>query len=97
MPELEQITYTHHELTKVLLRDQGITSGHWGVYLKFRFEGGNFALAEDMMRPGAVTLIESIGIQRLPENSPLAVDASTLAAEPQRKPRRRRVREKQGP
>ena len=90
MPEVEQVLYTNQELTELMLRDRGITSGHWAIFLKFRLVGGNID-AGGATHPAAITLIEGIGLQRTDASFPLAVDASKVG-----KPagRRSRVAEK---
>jgi hypothetical protein len=77
MPEVEQVLYTYKELTELMLRDRGITSGHWAVFVKFRFTGGNIDV-EGATHPAAITLIEGIGLQRTDASFPLAVDASKV-------------------
>jgi hypothetical protein len=77
MPEVEQLLYTYQELTELMLRDRGITSGHWAVFVKFRFTGGNIDV-EGATHPAAITLIEGIGLQRTDASFPLAVDATKV-------------------
>jgi hypothetical protein len=86
MPEVEQLLYTYQELTELMLRDRGITSGHWAVFVKFRLGGGNIDV-EGTTHPAAITLIDGIGLQRTDASFPLAVDASKV-----RKPVRVRPR-----
>lgn len=78
MPEVEQLLYTNQELTELMLRDHGITSGHWAIFMKFRLAGGNFDLG-DGAYPAAIMQIERIGLQRTEPSFPLAVDASKLS------------------
>jgi hypothetical protein len=90
MPEVEQVLYTNRELAELMVKDRGITSGHWAILIKFRFSGGNIDV-EGGSHPAAITLIDGIGLQRTDESFPLAVDASKVG-----KPagRRSRVAEK---
>lgn len=78
MPEVEQLLYTYQELTELMLKDRGITSGHWAIFLKFRFTGGNIDV-EGATHPAAITLIEGVGLQRTDASFPLAVDASKVS------------------
>ena len=78
MPETTQIRYSHKELTELILRDRGITSGHWTIYITFHFMGANVGLEEGDLKPVAMTFVESIGVTRVPEPNPLSVDASKL-------------------
>jgi len=77
MPEVEQLLYTHKELTELMLRDRGITSGHWAIFVKLRLLGGNTEV-EGATYPAAITLIDGIGLQRTVASFPLAVDASEV-------------------
>jgi hypothetical protein len=80
MPETTQILYSHKELTELILRDRGITAGHWAIYITFRLVGANLGLEEGDLKPVAMTFVESIGVTRVPEPNPLSVDASKLRA-----------------
>lgn len=80
MPETTQIVYSHKELTELILRDRGITSGHWAIYITFRLVGANLGLQEGDLKPVAMTFVDSIGVTRVPEPNPLSVDASNLRA-----------------
>jgi len=79
MPEAEHIVYTHKELVELMLRDRGITSGHWAIFFKFRLLGANLVGTDEAeMKPAAVTFIEAVGIQRVDQPMPLSVDASRI-------------------
>ena len=78
MPEVEQILYRHQELTELMLRDRGITSGHWAIFVKLRLVGGNIDFGGNT-HPVAITVIDSIGLQRADASFPLAVDASKVS------------------
>ncbi|MDP2949313.1 MAG: hypothetical protein Q8P22_07225 [Chloroflexota bacterium] len=78
MPEVEQVLYTNRELTELMVKDRGITSGHWAILVKFRFSGGNIDV-EGATHPAAITLIDGIGLQRAEPSFPLAVDASKVS------------------
>ncbi len=93
MPEASQITYGLKELTALMIKDQGIKTGHWMVLTKFTWavsnvmsEGGGPA------GPGALTIVTEVGIQKLDEPGPLSVDAAEVwksgAAEPKASARR---------
>jgi len=77
MPEVEQVLYTHQELTELMVKDRGITSGHWAIFLKLRLVGGNIDFGGNT-HPVAITVIDSIGLQRAEASFPLAVDASKV-------------------
>ena len=78
MPEVEQLLYTNRELTELMLRDRGIASGHWAIFVKLRLLGGNMEV-EGATHPAAITLIDGVGLQRAEPSFPLAVDASKVS------------------
>ena len=88
MPETTQIVYSHKELTELILRDRGITSGHWAIYITFHLVGANLGLEEGDLKPVAITFVDTIGVNRVPEPTPLSVDASKLG---ERRPVSRRA------
>jgi hypothetical protein len=78
MPEVEQVLYTNQELTELMVKDRGITSGHWAILVKFRLSGGHIDV-EGSTHPAAIILIDGIGLQRTDASFPLAVDASKVS------------------
>ena len=60
-----------------MLKDQGIHSGHWAIYLTLKYRAGNIE-EEGMTQPAAVVIITGVGLQRVPEDMPLAVDAKKV-------------------
>lgn len=88
MPEAKQIVYTHKELTELMLRDRGIRSGHWAIYITFRLAGVNVDLGGGDARPAAIAVVDGIGLQQADEGFPLSVDASKLAPKGTRRSRR---------
>ena len=82
MPEVKQILYGHKELTELMLKDRGISSGHWQIYITFRLTGANIAVDAGEVKPAAITFIEAIGLHQVDEPTPLSVDASKI--EPKR-------------
>ena len=86
MPEVEQVLYTHQELTELMVRERGITSGHWAIFLKLRLVGGNIDFEGNTL-PVAITVIDSFGLQRTDASFPLAVDASKVGQPVRGRPR----------
>ena len=78
MPEVTQIDYTHAELTATLIREQGIHQGNWMIRIVFRQLAGNYPTEGGAMLPGAVSLIQSIGLQKVEEPTGLSVDAAAV-------------------
>lgn len=81
MPDVKQITFTHKELTELMLKDRGISSGHWQILIAFKLVGGNVGLESADPNPAAITLIDRIGIQQVDQPTPLSIDASKLGSE----------------
>jgi len=86
VPEVEQVLYTNQELTELMVKDRGITSGHWAILVKFRLSGGHIDV-EGSTHPAAITLIDGIGLQRTDASFPLAVDASKVGQPVRVRPR----------
>jgi hypothetical protein len=84
MPEEKVITFSVKEIAERLVRERGIKSGHWGIFLKFGLGGANIGDGGVLMFPAAILTVQEIGIQQFPEPNPMTVDASQLA--PQKKP-----------
>ena len=90
MPESTQIVFTHKEVVEALIRKQGISSGIWGVWIKFGIGGANIPLPGTTdLNPCAIVPVLEIGLQRFEEVNNLSVDASKLdfAAKPKQKAR----------
>ena len=78
MAEAKLIGYTFKELAELLVRDRGITQGHWGVYVKFGLQAGNVGPTPTDIMPAAVVPILELGIQRFDEPNALTIDAAKL-------------------
>jgi len=80
MPEASQTyTYTHREFAEILVKQQGIHQGLWGLYVEFGIGGVNVVNSTDgAMSPAAIVPITKIGIQRFPEANSMTVDAAVV-------------------
>lgn len=82
MAEINSYAFSYKEVATALLRQQGIHEGLWTVSITLGF--GVSAMGKpdspNDLRPGAVVLIESIGLQRAPENTKnnLTFDAAEI-------------------
>jgi len=79
MPEEKVIAFSAKEIAERLVKERGITSGHWGLYVKFGFGATNVGDATNLY-PAAVTTVQELGIQQFPEPNALTVDAAVIAA-----------------
>jgi len=78
MAEPTQFVYKFKELTELLLKERGITQGHWGVLIRFGFQATNITAGTDVL-PAAIIPVVEIGIQKFDEANALTVDAAELA------------------
>lgn len=76
MPETTQFIFTHKEVVQALLARQNITSGIWGLYLKFGIAATNIGPSPSDLNPAAIVPVLEIGLQRFEEVNNLSVDAS---------------------
>jgi len=102
MPEVEQIKYSLIELTKLMLRDQGIRSGTWMILTKWSHVATNVRPPEDESVPGPagpamISVLVEAGIQRVEEPGPLSVNAAEVwgkeaVVEEEKRPERKKKR-----
>lgn len=81
MAEAKNYVFGHRELAEILVKQQGIHEGLWGVYVEFGFAATNVSdpnTAEKTFTPAAISLIQKIGIQQFPEPSNLTVNAAEV-------------------
>ncbi len=75
----QQRTYTHRQLAEILVKDQGIHEGLWGLYVEFGIAGTNLANPKDgTVNPAAIVPVIRIGIQPFREASSMTVDAAEV-------------------
>jgi len=89
MPENQLVSFSAKEIAERLVRERGITKGHWGLYVKFGLGGANVGDGASVMFPAAIVTVQEIGIQQFPEPNPLTVDASTFASSAPKKAKRK--------
>ncbi len=84
MPETRQVVYTHQEIAEVLVKEQGIHEGLWGLYVEFNISGANINSAPGAPAvPAAIIPLQRLGIQRFDEEVPgLTVDAAVVNPAP---------------
>ncbi len=78
MAEAKQITFEYKELTEILLKQQDIHEGLWGIFLKFGIRGANIGPSPAEILPAAIVPVLEIGIQRFDKPSRLTVDAAVV-------------------
>jgi hypothetical protein len=96
MAEVNQVTFKIRELTEVLIRHLELKDGYWVLYVEFGIGGANISPNEDLSEslPAAIVPIQKVGLRRVDELTPMAVDAASIAVPGADAKRGRRAREK---
>ena len=83
MPDVNQYTVSARELVELIIKSAGIREGRWFLMTNFGFSAANFGPTPAQMMPGAVVMIQNIGIQREMPGTPMPpeiiVDAAKVA------------------
>ncbi|RWP94186.1 hypothetical protein [Mesorhizobium sp.] len=82
MAQPTQYSFSLTEVTKLLLREQGIREGRWALGFDLGFGVGAFGASDAEARPGAMVTITGVSLAKVPEENPttavFVVDASKL-------------------
>jgi hypothetical protein len=80
MAEAKQYTFSFKELATLLVREQGIKEGHWGIAVRFGIQGANIGSspAGNDLVPAAIVPVLEVGIQRFDSPNALTVDAEKV-------------------
>lgn len=79
----EAITFTHKELAEILVKQQNIHEGLWGIVIEFAFAAGLVPFPpspepNSNMVPAAIVPVGRIGIQKFDSANSVTVDASLV-------------------
>jgi len=80
MAEAKTIVFGFKELAELLVKNQDIHEGFWGIYIEFGIQGANIQAGpskEDLL-PAAVIPVMKIGIQKFATANQLTVDAAEV-------------------
>ncbi len=92
MPEIQSFTFSLREIAEILIKEQNLHEGLWGIYVEFGFGAANVpAIAEGNLVPAAIAAVQKIGVQRFEESSSLTVDAAKVNPQPKRSKRETRT------
>jgi hypothetical protein len=82
--EAQQFIFSYRKLAEIMLKEQGIHEGLWGVYAEFAIGAANIQPAPDADSiPAAVVPLQKFGIQRFNEEvKGLTVDAAVVNPAP---------------
>jgi hypothetical protein len=81
MAEPTQFAFSLQEVTKALIKQQGLHDGKWVLALEFGFGAGFFGQEPEQVRPGALLTVQRIYLAKHPENAPVhasVVDAGEI-------------------
>lgn len=81
MAEPTLIKFSFQELAKLMVKQQGLKEGYWGIFLRFGISGANLGPTEETIVPAAIVPVLEIGLQKFEGPGPLAVDAAKIASE----------------
>jgi len=87
MPEKEKVAFNHKEITEMLIKQDNIHEGYWGIYFEFAMFGGMIPFPppqntapspETPLMPAAIIPIIKIGITKFDSPNALTVDAAQV-------------------
>jgi hypothetical protein len=85
MPTAKQFVFTYKEIAEMMVREVGVTEGHWGIFMRFGIQGANVGPGPDDIVPAAIVPIMELGLQRFDEPTNLTVDAGEVTQKPDSK------------
>ena len=94
MPEANLITFTNKELLEMLIKQADVHEGRWMLATNFGFTVGNFGPTNEQSAPGAVVIVNHMGIQKAAADTPIemSLDAAVVnpssASSAKRRPKR---------
>lgn len=80
MPEISQFNFKYSEVLEALVKQAGVHEGKWQLIMNFGLAGANLGPTQEEIVPGAVVGVQSIGLMRANETSPisLVIDAAEV-------------------
>lgn len=78
MGEPKVIKFSYPELAALMVKQQGIKDGYWGIYVRFGISALNMSDNETSAYPAAVVPLLEMGLQQFDSANPLAVDAAEV-------------------
>ena len=91
MAEIEQLSFSYHEVVTSLIKERGLHEGVWQLVLNFGIGGANIGEGPQNLIPAAIIPVTSIGLVRVGAETSVSVDAAKVNPAPKKKvePRRR--------
>ena len=72
------ISFSYKEIAEILIKNQGLTEGIWGLYLKFGIQATNVAIGPANLAPAAIIPVLEMGLQKFEEENSMSVDAAKV-------------------
>ena len=82
MAEPTRFTFKHQELAEILVKQQGIHEGVWGIYVRCALGAMNVGSTDADLQPAAIVPVVEIGIQTFEKENNLTVDAAKVNPKP---------------
>jgi hypothetical protein len=84
MAEITQYTFSHRELVEILVKQQDLHEGIWGLYVRFGLGASNVGESPAQIQPAAIIPVVEIGLQKFDKETNISVDAAKVNPKPQR-------------
>ncbi|MBA3776436.1 MAG: hypothetical protein H0X11_08345 [Betaproteobacteria bacterium] len=81
MAERQLLKFDFKEVATALVKEKGLHSGIWAVYIEFGLGAGNLSGPENRITPMAIIPVVSIGIREVEVVDDLSVDAGLVNPE----------------
>ena len=80
MAEITMYMFGLKEVVELLIKQQGIHEGVWGISIEFGLSAANVPITPDgsTVAPAAITIIQKIGIRRAESPNNLTIDAAEV-------------------
>lgn len=90
MPEPAMVLFSFQELATLMIKQQDIHEGLWGVFVRFGIGAANAAEPSGQLLPTALVPVKEIGLQRFDELNNLTVDAAVVNPRPSLGPEKKK-------
>lgn len=78
MPEANQILFSFKELAALMVKNQDINEGYWGIYVRFGISAANAGPSDADLKPTALVPVVELGLQKFDQLNNLSVDAAKV-------------------
>ena len=85
MAESSMILFSFQELATLMIKQQDIHEGLWGIYVRFAIGAANAPDATGTFYPTALVPVKEVGLQKFDAPNNLSVDAAVVNPKPKGK------------